>query len=143
MIADIYGCALCGIVFLRMVVTMAGTNHFFLYSIVLTTIDISNSCVVKPLAWKGDKTCDDDNNNAGCAWDGGDCCGANNYKHCKKCACRDCTFAAKSDACTKNIKGKCNLPDYVGDGVCDDEYVLFDIMLLYNTSVLKRRPHAS
>merc|ERR1712032_1762500 len=72
-------------------------------------------------AWKGDRTCDDDNNNAGCAWDGGDCCGANNYKHCKKCACRDCTFAAKSDACTKNIKGKCNLPDYVGDGVCDDE----------------------
>ena len=23
---------------------------------------------------KGDGWCDDDNNNAGCAWDGGDCC---------------------------------------------------------------------
>merc|ERR1712077_18971 len=27
--------------------------------------------------YKGDSYCDDENNNAGCAWDGGDCCGAN------------------------------------------------------------------
>ena len=104
----------------------------FLYSIVLTTIDISNSI---PLAWKGDKTCDDDNNNAGCDWDGGDCCGANNYKYCKKCQCRDCTFAAKSDACTKNIKGKCGLKDYVGDGVCDDQYVHL-MLLIYNILII-------
>ena len=26
--------------------------------------------------YKGDDYCDDGNNNAGCAWDGGDCCAA-------------------------------------------------------------------
>lgn len=26
-------------------------------------------------SWKGDKYCDNENNNAGCEWDGGDCCG--------------------------------------------------------------------
>ena len=25
--------------------------------------------------WQGDKVCDDRNNNAGCDYDGGDCCG--------------------------------------------------------------------
>ena len=25
--------------------------------------------------WKGDKNCDDNNNNCACDWDGGDCCG--------------------------------------------------------------------
>jgi len=40
--------------------------------------------------WKGDKWCDDDNNNCGCAWDGGDCCGKNVRKnYCKKCECLD------------------------------------------------------
>merc|ERR1712048_254120 len=72
-------------------------------------------------AWKGDKTCDDDNNNAGCNWDGGDCCGANNYDYCKACKCLDCTFSAKKDACTDNIIGSCKLPNFQGDGVCDDE----------------------
>ena len=27
--------------------------------------------------YKDDKYCDDENNNAGCEWDGGDCCQAN------------------------------------------------------------------
>lgn len=73
-------------------------------------------------AWKGDKVCDDDNNNAGCNWDGGDCCGAGNkYKpYCKKCECRDCTFAAQKDDCTKNIMGACGAPKYKGDDICDD-----------------------
>ena len=26
--------------------------------------------------WKGDGSCDDENNTEGCDWDGGDCCGA-------------------------------------------------------------------
>ena len=80
-------------------------------------------------AWKGDKTCDDDNNNAGCNWDGGDCCGANNYDYCKDCKCRDCTFSAKKDACTDNIVGSCKLPNFVGDGVCDDEWVCLKCFL--------------
>ena len=38
--------------------------------------------------WKGDSFCDDGNNNAGCSFDGGDCCGNNvNTKYCKICEC--------------------------------------------------------
>merc|ERR1712032_1124834 len=63
----------------------------------------------------------DENNNAGCAWDGGDCCGAKNkYTYCKKCKCLDCTYVAKGDACIKAMKGSCGAPDYVGDKFCDD-----------------------
>ena len=41
--------------------------------------------------WKGDGTCDDKNNFAGCDYDGGDCCGPNvkcasSKSHCK---CKD------------------------------------------------------
>ena len=42
--------------------------------------------------WKGDKWCDDENNNCGCEWDGGDCCGEDNKydpKYCTECACKD------------------------------------------------------
>ena len=39
--------------------------------------------------WKGDGFCDDENNNAGCAYDGGDCCGTNvNTTYCKECKCK-------------------------------------------------------
>merc|ERR1719219_777732 len=38
--------------------------------------------------WKGDNYCDDENNNAGCEWDGGDCCGDNvNTQYCSACEC--------------------------------------------------------
>merc|ERR1712045_958243 len=48
----------------------------------------TGSCKVK--SWKGDKYCDDDNNNCGCGWDGGDCCGSNvNKSYCKECKCLD------------------------------------------------------
>ena len=70
--------------------------------------------------WKGDKNCDDENNNAGCNWDGGDCCGPNNYAYCKQCKCLDCTFVAKGDECVKAIKGGCGAANYVGDKYCDD-----------------------
>ena len=40
--------------------------------------------------WKGDGTCEDENNNVGCEWDGGDCCGPNvNTRFCKRCQCLD------------------------------------------------------
>ena len=40
--------------------------------------------------WKGDNYCDDENNNAGCEWDGGDCCGDNvNTQYCSACECLD------------------------------------------------------
>ena len=35
-------------------------------------------------SYKGDGVCDDNNNNKGCDYDGGDCCGAQvNKKYCK------------------------------------------------------------
>ena len=37
---------------------------------------------------KGDGYCDDDNNNEGCDWDGGDCCGENvKMDNCTYCEC--------------------------------------------------------
>ena len=46
----------------------------------------------KPL-WKGDNSCDDENNNAGCDWDGGDCCGDNvDKQYCTACECLDPAF---------------------------------------------------
>ena len=41
-------------------------------------------------AWIGDNVCDDVNNNEGCQWDGGDCCGDNVVTtYCQVCACLD------------------------------------------------------
>ena len=38
--------------------------------------------------WIGDSYCDDINNNVGCNFDGGDCCGANvNTQYCSDCLC--------------------------------------------------------
>merc|ERR1712032_407750 len=73
--------------------------------------------------YKGDGNCDDNNNNGGCAWDGGDCCGLTvSKKYCKECKCLDCTAkAAPGDACVKSAKKGCGLVKYKGDGNCDDE----------------------
>ena len=39
-------------------------------------------------AWKGDGLCDDFNNNPGCDFDGGDCCGDDVVTdYCAKCEC--------------------------------------------------------
>ena len=39
---------------------------------------------------KDDDLCDDENNNEGCGWDGGDCCGDNVRKYfCSSCQCLD------------------------------------------------------
>merc|ERR1711934_491374 len=69
--------------------------------------------------YKGDGNCDDENNNKGCGYDGGDCCVASveggkvKKDYCKACKCID----------PKNQGGKpaCALPKYKGDGNCDDE----------------------
>merc|ERR1711881_252261 len=72
--------------------------------------------------WQGDNYCDDENNNAGCGYDGGDCCGDDvNTQYCSACECLDpseqpTTTAAPapppSDACG-NIQ-------WQGDNYCDD-----------------------
>lgn len=69
--------------------------------------------------WAKDEFCDDENNNAGCAWDGGACCGNtmsgwDNY--CNDCACLDpagpaCEDNWKTKKCQKKKnKGKCGKP---------------------------------
>ena len=45
-------------------------------------------CLGKP-DWIEDGFCDDENNNEGCQWDGGDCCGDTNVKFCNLCECLD------------------------------------------------------
>ena len=41
-------------------------------------------------AYKGDRQCDDKNNNCGCDWDGGDCCGSSaGVSYCSQCKCLD------------------------------------------------------
>ena len=35
---------------------------------------LADECLNGNVKFKGDGVCDDNNNNAGCAWDGGDCC---------------------------------------------------------------------
>jgi len=67
-------------------------------------------------SWVGDNYCDDGNNNCGCNWDGGDCCGtANKYQHCTKCACLDPDLPWLQ-TCT----GSCAHSAWTGDGYCDD-----------------------
>jgi len=47
-------------------------------------------CIVP--SWRGDNYCDDGNNNEGCDYDGGDCCGSNvNKTYCQNCQCLDPT----------------------------------------------------
>merc|ERR1712147_398532 len=71
----------------------------------------------------GDKRCDDENNNCGCDWDGGDCCGKSGDKYqmsyCKQCKCSDPSKATATKKCPKD--GKCGAASYLGDGRCDDE----------------------
>ena len=67
-----------------------------------------------------DGYCDDDNNNDGCDYDGGDCCGDDvNTKYCTECECLDPDF--EEDDCDdwqwhtfwcqgKKNQGKCNRP---------------------------------
>merc|ERR1711934_1267130 len=72
--------------------------------------------------YKGDGNCDDANNNKGSGYDGGDCCVASvkggkvNKAYCKACKCMDPKNKGK-----KPNKPACALPQYKGDGNCDDE----------------------
>merc|ERR1711959_756500 len=77
-------------------------------------------------AYTGDGYCDDGNNNAGCGWDGGDCCGSSGinqqFSWCNDCSCQDCTFAASGDECVDAATGSCQAAAYAGDGFCDDGF---------------------
>merc|ERR1712032_925659 len=72
--------------------------------------------------YKGDGNCDDNNNNCGCDYDGGDCCkatvpsGTVSKAYCNECKCKD-----PKNPDDENCKGECGAPGYIGDGNCDDE----------------------
>lgn len=101
------------------------------------------------LGWKGDRWCDDENNNPGCDYDGGDCCGDHVRKaFCTECQCKACQvehwFADTwcddgnnnigchfdgGDCCGKNVKKNycnecqckaCGVQSWFSDGFCDD-----------------------
>ena len=64
-------------------------NLLFLKSLVLSK-NFSCEADIYILLNKGDGECDDPNNNCGCDWDGGDCCGSHNgYSYCSQCECLD------------------------------------------------------
>ena len=79
--------------------------------------------------WKGDNHCDDGNNNQGCGWDGGDCCGNDSEKkYCAVCDCLDPN--AEGDPANASLsrdavalpsgKSSCEHPQWKGDNHCDD-----------------------
>merc|ERR1711976_1005602 len=80
--------------------------------------------------WKGDGFCDDDNNE-GCAWDGGDCCNQE-YQYwdyyCTTeefCQCLDPAASARDlfeeRAKMEAFQNDCYMICWKGDGFCDDE----------------------
>ena len=77
--------------------------------------------------WKGDAYCDDINNNVGCNFDGGDCCGANvSTYYCTACLCleEDGTTPSGNGGTTTSptittTSGACN-QGWIGDDYCDD-----------------------
>ena len=65
------------------------------------------------LNWKGDGWCDDENNNAGCEYDGGDCCGENvKTTYCQECQCLDPGYSSTTTTSTPcfdvQATGHCN-----------------------------------
>ena len=50
--------------------------------------------------YKGDNYCDDGNNNCGCEWDGGDCCGSVYTTYCSACECLDPNYSTNSTTIT-------------------------------------------
>ena len=71
--------------------------------------------------YSDDGFCDDENNNAGCAWDNGDCCGAAVKKNfCSDCKCLDCNWEPDVGACGLPLLASCGSPAFKGDGFCDD-----------------------
>merc|ERR1712084_161337 len=86
----------------------------------------SGKCALED--FKGDGNCDDNNNNCGCNYDGGDCCAKSLgkpvvKKYCKQCKCLDPKNGGKDDGGDKKkcSDSKCGAANYKGDGNCDDE----------------------
>ena len=67
------------------------------------------ACESSNLHWIGDGECDDEHNNAGCGFDGGDCCGPDvNTAYCLECECLGeniTTQAAPGPFCSCSVEG--------------------------------------
>ena len=74
-------------------------------------------------SWKGDGSCDDYNNNCGCEWDGGDCCGNDvNIDWCSDCQCLDPNANSGTDSSTTSASTNgCEFSSFINDDNCDDE----------------------
>ena len=92
------------------ILTHTTTNNLILFSTPKHTI--SDECIQE---WIGDGLCEDENNVPECDYDGGDCCGIVDKKHCKECKCKDPSFGGTVD------KQPCFNSKLRGDGNCDDE----------------------
>ena len=74
----------------------------------------------------GDDYCDDENNNAECQFDNGDCCGSNvNIIFCTECQCLSDEGSIGGNGTTTpsltTNSGWCAIPNDVGNGYCADE----------------------
>ena len=75
--------------------------------------------------YKNDGYCDDGNNNCGCDYDGGDCCGPDaNKDYCDDCKCLDPNAGGNSPSPpgppAGPCDGSCENEGYKKDGYCDD-----------------------
>merc|ERR1711997_706547 len=70
--------------------------------------------------WIGDDYCDDENNNAACGFDGGDCCQENPIDGWDQ-YCSDCLCLEMPETTEGPDGSNCELPHWFGDSYCDDE----------------------
>ena len=67
--------------------------------------------------WVGDNFCDDENNNAECNFDGGDCCGDDvNTQYCSACECLEGSTAAPTTAAPTTTEVSLSHTEYFGFG---------------------------
>ena len=104
------------------------------------TLEVHTTTTAKPTTsgcaypgYKGDNYCDDENNNANCDYDGGDCCGDNvDTSYCTQCLCLDpgnstiSTTTVPTSTTTVATITKIPMepmlcPNYasIGNGICD------------------------
>merc|ERR1712054_66368 len=105
------------------------TDHQYGYCQKCECLDpsISNTCDGKceVFKWRGDGNCDDQNNNCGCGWDGGDCCGTTkdyDYLYCTECKCLDPKNQPKLEPgqiCQVHFKGDTHCDPQNNHANCD------------------------
>ena len=86
--------------------------------------DVDNTSGCGSPEYANDQWCDDENNNAGCNYDGGACCdnifsGWNSY--CSSCQCLNPTSTTTTTTTTPPSGGDCGSPNWANDEYCDDE----------------------